>query len=114
MAVSRSTLEAIAIRKTYGGIAALRGVDIQIRAGAIHGLLGENGAGKSTLIKILIGATAPDAGRILLDGQEVRFAIPADAAERGVAVWAPRLRSMRSSATSRGKASSRSSPRPIL
>lgn len=91
MAVAHPALEAIGIRKTYGGIAALTGVDFQIHAGTVHGLLGENGAGKSTLIKVLVGITAPDAGRILLDGQEMRFANAADAARRGIAVVSQEL-----------------------
>ncbi len=91
MAVSHPTLEARAIRKAYGGIVALKGVDFQIRAGTVHGLLGENGAGKSTLIKVLVGATTPDSGSILLDGREVRFSNVADAARQGIAVVSQEL-----------------------
>lgn len=91
MAVTQHTLEAIGIRKSYGGIAALRGVDFRVRAGTVHGLLGENGAGKSTLIKILVGATTPDTGQIYLDGEEVRFTSVADAARHGVAVVSQEL-----------------------
>lgn len=67
------------IVKTYGPIRSLRGVDLTLGAGEVLGLVGDNGAGKSTLTKVLSGAVAPDAGRILIDGNEVRFSSPADA-----------------------------------
>jgi simple sugar transport system ATP-binding protein len=57
------------IEKTFGGVRALRGVDLTIRAGEIYHLLGENGSGKSTLIKIVSGAQPPDAGRIIVAGR---------------------------------------------
>jgi ABC-type sugar transport system ATPase subunit len=57
------------VRKAFGGVQALRGVDFELHAGEIHALLGENGAGKSTLIKVLGGIHRPDASRILIDGQ---------------------------------------------
>jgi ABC-type sugar transport system ATPase subunit len=53
--------------KTYGGLVALRDVDLSIRAGTIHGLLGENGAGKSTLVGIMSGQRKPTTGTIYLD-----------------------------------------------
>jgi ribose transport system ATP-binding protein len=74
------------IVKTYPGVRALRGVDLDVAAGEVHALCGENGAGKSTLIQVLGGVTRPDSGSILLDGEEVRFRNPADALARGVAV----------------------------
>ena len=60
------------LKKRFGGVAALDGVDLELRAGEIHALLGENGAGKSTLIKVLGGIHQPDAGSIRLNGQVVR------------------------------------------
>jgi simple sugar transport system ATP-binding protein len=57
------------ITKTFGGVRALRGVDLTIRSGEIYHLLGENGSGKSTLIKIISGAQPPDSGSITVRGQ---------------------------------------------
>jgi len=72
------------IRKAYGTIQALDGVDLRLAAGEVLGLVGDNAAGKSTLTKILAGAEVPDRGRILIDGEEVRFDAPADARRRRV------------------------------
>ena len=56
------------IAKSYGGVAALRGVDLVASDGEVHGLIGENGAGKSTLVKILSGSVQADVGRIRIRG----------------------------------------------
>ncbi len=74
------------IRKSFGGVHALRGVDFELRAGEVHGLVGENGAGKTTLMRILAGATQPDAGEIRLAGQFVRFRSPWAAQQAGIAL----------------------------
>src|SRR5258706_12322956 len=74
------------IRKSYGPTAALVGVDLELRAGEVHALVGENGAGKSTLMKVLSGAEAPDAGTMELDGAAYRPAGPQEARRRGVAM----------------------------
>lgn len=79
------------IRKSYGGVVALKGVDFGVRAGTVHALLGENGAGKSTLIKVLVGATQPDAGTLHLDGRSVRFSSTAEANRQGIAVVSQEL-----------------------
>ena len=71
--------------KHFGGVQALRGVDFDLNRGEIHALLGENGAGKSTLMNILSGVMEPDAGKMLIDGAEVRFADPRAAQAAGVA-----------------------------
>jgi ribose transport system ATP-binding protein len=84
-------LEARDIRKSYGGVVALRGVDLTVRAGSVHALLGENGAGKSTLVKIIGGAVRPDSGTLRLDRREVGFATTAKAVKRGVAVVSQEL-----------------------
>jgi ribose transport system ATP-binding protein len=80
------TLTLQGVQKTFpNGTVALRGVDLTLVPGRVHGLLGANGAGKSTLIKILAGALAPSGGSIRLDGREVRFSRPSRAKAAGVA-----------------------------
>jgi simple sugar transport system ATP-binding protein len=72
------------IEKWYGSVCALSGVDFHCERNEIVGLVGDNGAGKSTLIKILSGAIQQDAGRIFVEGKEVRFRSPKDAMRLGV------------------------------
>src|SRR5947209_6517291 len=83
-APSRLTMTGIV--KHFGPTAALRGVDLDLRPGEVHALVGENGAGKSTLMKVLSGAIAPDAGRMTLDGQPYAPRNPQDARRQGVAM----------------------------
>src|SRR5215831_1296230 len=78
-------LAAEGISKHYGNIVALRDVSLHVDAGEVTCILGDNGAGKSSLIKILSGVHAQDAGRLLVDGEEVQFASPRDARARGIA-----------------------------
>ncbi|MEU5881872.1 sugar ABC transporter ATP-binding protein [Spirillospora sp. NPDC047279] len=73
------------IVKQFPGVRALDGVDLEVRAGEVHCLLGQNGAGKSTLIKVLAGAHRPDEGEIELDGVPQRFADPTAAMRAGIA-----------------------------
>src|SRR5215217_1640913 len=73
------------IVKQFPGARALDGVDLDIRAGEVHCLLGQNGAGKSTLIKVLAGAHQPDEGQILVDGEPVTIPTPVAALKLGVA-----------------------------
>ena len=80
------TLELRHIRKSFGGVVALQDASLTLQAGKVDGLVGENGAGKSTLIKVLAGVYRPDSGEILVSGQEVAFADPAEARDAGVAV----------------------------
>ncbi|MDR5806206.1 sugar ABC transporter ATP-binding protein [Caballeronia sp. LZ001] len=74
------------VTKRFGGVQALRGVDLEVLPGEVHALLGENGAGKSTLIKILSGVHAYDEGSIEIAGSRVAFESPAKSREAGVAV----------------------------
>ena len=74
------------ITKNFGGVRALRGVNLEVLPGEVHALLGENGAGKSTLIKILSGVHAYDEGSIEIAGRNVAFASPAESRAAGVAV----------------------------
>ncbi|MDF2369462.1 MAG: sugar ABC transporter ATP-binding protein [Rhizobiaceae bacterium] len=77
-------VRASGIAKSFGGARALKGVDIEITAGEVHGLVGANGAGKSTLIKILAGLVQPDAGTVEIDGHAVSLATPHAAADLGM------------------------------
>ncbi|HXO99196.1 MAG TPA: L-arabinose ABC transporter ATP-binding protein AraG [Luteibacter sp.] len=74
------------IGKTFPGVRALGDVGFAVRAGSVHGLLGENGAGKSTMMKILGGEYIPDEGEVAIDGQVQHFRKAADAIAAGVAV----------------------------
>jgi len=76
--------EAKGLSKIFPGVQALDGVDIELRAGEVHAVVGENGAGKSTLMKILAGNQAADAGTMIHMGEEVRLASPLDARRRGI------------------------------
>ena len=79
-----SLLSIAHLRKSYGGVAALKGASLVVEAGEVLALMGENGAGKSTLIKILAGAVAPDGGTIALNGDPVTINSPQDAHRRGL------------------------------
>lgn len=72
------------ISKIFPGVRALDNVDLQLRAGEVHALLGENGAGKSTLIKVLTGALKRDGGTIHLDGEPVEVNTTAEAQALGI------------------------------
>ena len=84
--VSAPALEMRGITKRYPGVVANDGIDLEIRPGEIHALLGENGAGKSTLMNILYGLATPDEGEILLDGSAVTIKDPSDAIARGISM----------------------------
>jgi len=73
------------IRKRYGGVQALRGVDFDVRSGEVHALVGENGAGKSTLIKIISGAETADEGTVEMDGQRLGGGNTSAALDAGIA-----------------------------
>jgi len=86
MAESGTVLEMRGITKRYPGVLANDGIDLDLRAGEIHALLGENGAGKSTLMNILYGLAVPDEGSILIDGQAIEIMGPHDAIDRGISM----------------------------
>ncbi|MEM3620379.1 MAG: ABC transporter ATP-binding protein [Nitrososphaerota archaeon] len=78
-------LEVRGITKRFpGGVVALDHVDLEIRPGEIHAVLGENGAGKTTLMNILFGVLQPDEGEIYINGRRVRFRSPLDAMNMGI------------------------------
>lgn len=74
------------VRKAFGAVQALAGVDLEVRPGEVHALIGENGAGKSTLMKVLSGAHQADAGTMQLDGRDYSPEGPLDARAHGVAM----------------------------
>jgi len=77
-------LELDGVTKRFGPLVANDAVDLTVEPGTVHALLGENGAGKSTLMNVLYGLDRPDGGRILLDGEPVRFDGPGDAMAAGI------------------------------
>ncbi|WP_395103559.1 sugar ABC transporter ATP-binding protein [Actinomadura sp. SCN-SB] len=76
-------LELKGLRKGYGGVEVLHGVDLTVEGGEVLAIAGANGAGKSTLIKVLAGAAPLDGGEIVLDGEPLRLHSPQDAHDRG-------------------------------
>jgi len=78
-------LQASAITKAFAGVQALKCVSFELRAGEVHGLIGENGAGKSTLIRVLTGAVQPDSGTIRVQGRTIPRMEPRLAHSLGIA-----------------------------
>ncbi|MEJ7842966.1 MAG: ATP-binding cassette domain-containing protein [Rubrobacter sp.] len=78
-------IEVDGISKFFGQVIALKDVSMSVDAGEVLCLLGDNGAGKSTLIKTLSGVHRHDEGRMLIEGEEVKFSSPRDALDRGIA-----------------------------
>jgi general nucleoside transport system ATP-binding protein len=83
-AVVAPALEMRGITKQYTGVLANDHIDLDVKPGEIHALLGENGAGKTTLMNVLYGLARPDEGQILLDGREIRIDGPAAAIDHGI------------------------------
>jgi len=79
-------VELTGIRKSFGGVRALQGVDFALRPGEVHALLGENGAGKSTLMRVLGGEYVPEAGTVDVGGAPQQFRGPMDALDKGIAI----------------------------
>lgn len=84
VAGQKPLLELKNVSKSFPGVKALDGVDLDVRAGEVHALLGENGAGKSTLMKILAGIYQPDTGEVILEDQLVQMRTPLEARDQGV------------------------------
>lgn len=80
-----------AITKRFGATVALDGVDLSVRRGTVHALVGENGAGKSTVGKLVAGVHGPDSGRLYVGGEPVRFRTPRQALEHGCTIVAQEL-----------------------
>jgi simple sugar transport system ATP-binding protein/D-xylose transport system ATP-binding protein len=80
-----SILSLRGITKTFGAVAALTDVDLDVAAGQVVAIVGDNGAGKSTLVKVLSGVHAPDSGTITFEGREVDIPTPAAAQQLGIA-----------------------------
>jgi fructose transport system ATP-binding protein len=72
------------LRKSFGRVIGLDGVDVEVYSGEVLAVIGDNGAGKSTLIKALTGALTPDAGEVFVDGLPVNFRRPQDARDVGI------------------------------
>jgi ribose transport system ATP-binding protein len=83
--VSERTLVISELKKSFGGVEALRGANLRCEGGETHALIGENGAGKSTLVKVLSGAVGADSGEVLLNGERLRVSSPLEAREAGIA-----------------------------
>jgi ABC-type sugar transport system ATPase subunit len=81
---TQTLIEMRGIKKRFGRVAALSGVDLELYDGEILGLLGDNGSGKSTLIKTLVGVHRPDAGKIYVRGEQVEIQSPRQARQFGI------------------------------
>ena len=74
------------IDKSFPGVHALDHVNLEVRKGEVHALMGENGAGKSTLMKVLTGIYSKDEGTITYEGKEVEFTNPREAQDAGIVI----------------------------
>jgi simple sugar transport system ATP-binding protein len=81
---SSPALELREIRKSFGRVEALRGVDLTLLRGEVHAVMGDNGAGKSTLLKVAAGVIKPDAGEVVADGVQHEFGSPLEARRLGI------------------------------
>lgn len=84
--MSEYALEMLDVTKTFSKVTALNHVDLKVKEGEIHALIGENGAGKSTLMKVLSGVYQADSGTVRIFGEETHFHKPQDAIDKGIAI----------------------------
>ncbi len=84
--MSEFTLEMRGVCKSFPGVKALDNVQLRLRPGKVHALMGENGAGKSTLMKCMFGIYSMDEGQILMDGEPITIKDPMDALKKGIAM----------------------------
>ena len=82
--MSETAIEGNNLSKSFGPVEVVHEVDIEVRSGEVHAILGENGAGKSTLMKMLSGYLEPSSGQILIEGEPVSFTGSGDAEDRGI------------------------------
>ena len=82
--MNETTLRMTNISKSFAGVHALHGVQLELHSGEVHALLGENGAGKSTLVKVITGVHQPDTGEIYLNDRRIHFGDPREAAAHGI------------------------------
>jgi simple sugar transport system ATP-binding protein len=85
MSVNGALLEGRNLSKYFGNVIALKDISVKVGEGQVTCVLGDNGAGKSTFIKILSGVHQPDEGELLMEGEEIHFASPREARDRGIA-----------------------------
>jgi branched-chain amino acid transport system ATP-binding protein len=83
---ARPSLEVRGLRKTFGGLVAVNGMDLDLHAGEILGLIGPNGSGKSTVLKLIMGIERPSAGTITLDGVNIAGLAPHQIARSGISI----------------------------
>jgi simple sugar transport system ATP-binding protein len=83
-AQSTPVLAVRGVKKSFGGVRALRDATMSLPAGEVTAIIGDNGAGKSTLVRCIVGVHPPDAGEVLLDGQPVHFHNPEQARSAGI------------------------------
>ena len=84
--MSEYVLEMTGVSKSFPGVKALDDVQLKLRPGKVHALMGENGAGKSTLMKCMFGIYKMDEGQMLMDGEPVTISDPMDALKKGIAM----------------------------
>ena len=80
-------LSVTGVTKAFGGVAALREAQFDAETRRITGIIGPNGAGKSTLLYVVGGLVSPDAGRVILDGEDITTLAPCKRAQRGLIRW---------------------------